>query len=56
LEVLRLVADGLSNPEIAAKLYLSPGTVKVHMRHIYEKLHVNSRVQAAARAKTLNLL
>ncbi len=56
LEVLCLVAEGLSNPEIARKLYLSPGTVKVHIRHIYEKLDVNSRVQAAARAKTLNLL
>jgi len=56
LEVLRLVAEGLSNAEIAHKLFLSPGTVKVHVRHLYEKLDVNSRVQAAARAKTLNLL
>jgi DNA-binding CsgD family transcriptional regulator len=56
LEVLRLVAEGLSNPEIAQKLFLSSGTVKVHIRHIYEKLNVNSRVQAAARAKNLNLL
>ncbi len=56
LEVLRLVAEGLSNPEIAEKLYLSTGTVKVHVRHIYEKLDVSSRVQAAARAKSLNLL
>lgn len=56
LEVLRLVAEGLSNPEIAERLYLSLGTVKVHMRHIYDKLDVNSRVQAAARAHDLNLL
>ena len=56
LEVLRLVAEGLSNPEIAQTLFLSPGTVKVHIRHIYDKLDVNSRVQAAARAKILHLL
>src|SRR5206468_2112860 len=38
LDVLRLVVEGLSNPEIAQRLYLSPETVKTHMRHIMEKL------------------
>ncbi|MCC7450865.1 MAG: hypothetical protein IT324_25850 [Anaerolineae bacterium] len=56
VEVLRLIADGLSNAEIAQKLYLSVGTVKVHIRHIYEKLGVNSRTQAMAAAQQLNLL
>jgi LuxR family maltose regulon positive regulatory protein len=56
LEVLRLLADGLSNPEIAQKLYLSVGTVKVHLKHIYGKLDVSSRTQAAARAHELGLL
>jgi LuxR family maltose regulon positive regulatory protein len=56
LEVLRLVAEGLSNPEIAQKLYLSVGTVQVHLKHIYGKLEVSSRTQAAARAHELSLL
>ena len=56
LEVLRLVAEGLSNAEIAQKLFLSVGTVKVHTRSIYGKLGVNSRTQAVAEAQTLHLL
>jgi len=56
LEVLRLIADGLSNGEIAQKLYLSIGTVKVHARNIYGKLGVSSRTQAIAQAQKLNLL
>ncbi|MCU0523485.1 MAG: response regulator transcription factor [Elainella sp. Prado103] len=47
LEVLRLVVDGKSNPEIAATLYLSLSTVKCHVRSIMEKLSVDDRVQAA---------
>jgi LuxR family transcriptional regulator, maltose regulon positive regulatory protein len=47
LEVLGLVANGLSNREIARKLYISVATVKVHLRHIFEKLGVSSRTQAA---------
>lgn len=47
LEVLRLVVDGKSNPEIAATLYLSVSTVKVHVRSIMGKLTVDDRVQAA---------
>jgi predicted ATPase/DNA-binding CsgD family transcriptional regulator len=56
LEVLRLIADGLSNAEIAQKLFLSVGTVKVHTRNIYGKLGVGSRTQAVSQAQKLNLL
>ena len=56
LEVLRLIADGLSNQETAEKLYLSLHTVKIHARNIYAKLGVNSRTQAVARGKELGLL
>jgi LuxR family transcriptional regulator, maltose regulon positive regulatory protein len=56
LEVLPLLADGLTNEEIAARLYLSLHTVKAHARNIYAKLGVGSRTQAAARARALGLL
>ena len=47
LEVLKLMVEGKSNPEIAAVLYLSPNTVKTHVRGIMNKLSVDDRVQAA---------
>jgi len=56
LEVLRLVADGLSNHEIADLLILAIGTVKAHVHTIYGKLGVQSRTQAIARARELSLL
>ncbi|HET8840979.1 MAG TPA: response regulator transcription factor [Ktedonobacteraceae bacterium] len=56
LEVLSLIARGLSNREIARQLVLSTGTVKVHTRNIYGKLNVNSRTQAVAQATRFNLL
>lgn len=56
LEVLRLIAEGLSNREIAQKLFLSNNTVKGHSRSIYGKLGVNSRTRAAARARSMGLL
>ncbi|MEA2386301.1 MAG: hypothetical protein QOJ22_475 [Thermoleophilaceae bacterium] len=49
-EILRLVAQGRDNTEIAKELYLSPSTVKNHVSSILEKLGVESRVQAAVRA------
>ena len=56
LQVLRLVAAGKSNQEIAAELVLAVGTVKAHTSNIYGKLGVRSRTQAVARARELNLL
>ncbi|UCD83198.1 MAG: winged helix-turn-helix transcriptional regulator [Desulfobacterales bacterium] len=56
LEVLHLIAAGLSNREIAAKLFISLNTVKTHTKNINSKLDVNSRTRAVARAKELNLL
>jgi LuxR family maltose regulon positive regulatory protein len=56
LEVLRALAAGQSNRAIAQQLYLSVATVKVHLKHIYGKLAVNSRIEALARARELNLL
>jgi DNA-binding NarL/FixJ family response regulator len=50
LEVLRLLVDGQSNPQIAANLHLSPATVKTHVRNILNKLGVNHRVQAVVLA------
>ena len=56
LEVLRLIAKGLSNREIAQELFVTPGTVKRHTHNIYGKLEVRSRTQAVARARDLNLV
>ncbi len=56
LEVLGLIAQGLSNREIARHLILSTGTVKVHTRNIYGKLGVGSRTQALAQATRFKLL
>jgi LuxR family maltose regulon positive regulatory protein len=56
VEVLELVAAGRSNAEIARELYLSVGTVKAHVHHIFGKLLVRSRSQAVARARELHLL
>ncbi|MFS0841092.1 LuxR C-terminal-related transcriptional regulator [Paenibacillus sp. 1P03SA] len=54
-EVLGLIAQGLSNREIAGKLFLALDTVKGHNRRIFEKLHVQRRTEAIARARELNL-
>ena len=56
LEVLHLIAGGLSNQEIAEKLFISLNTVKTHTKNINSKLNVNSRTKAVARAKELGLL
>ncbi len=55
-EVLLLVADGLSNQEIAARLYISLNTVRSHTKSLFNKLEVHSRTQAMARAQELGLL
>lgn len=50
LEVLRLIAAGHSNSEIASILYVSPNTIKTHVRSVLNKLGVNHRVEAAVLA------
>jgi LuxR family maltose regulon positive regulatory protein len=52
-EVLQLVSQGLSNRQIARTLWIAESTVKVHIRHLFEKLGVQSRTEAAARAAEL---
>jgi DNA-binding CsgD family transcriptional regulator len=49
-EVVRLVAEGLRNDAIAQRLFIAPGTVKVHMSHIFAKLGITTRAQLAAQA------
>jgi len=56
LEVLRLIAQGLSNREIADRLFLALSTVKGHTRIIFDKLQVQRRTEAVARARELGLL
>ncbi len=56
LEVLKLMAEGQSNSEIAAHLYLSHNTVKTHVRGIFNKLGVDHRVQAVVAALRQGLI
>jgi LuxR family maltose regulon positive regulatory protein len=56
LEVLRLVAAGMKNAEIAKELFVVVGTVKAHLNSIYRKLGVSSRTQAVSRARELGML
>ena len=56
MEVLKLMVDGYSNPEIATALYLSPNTIKTHIRGIMNKLAVDDRVQAAVVALRAGLV
>jgi DNA-binding CsgD family transcriptional regulator len=55
-EVLALVADGLTNPQVAGRLYLSPRTVGQHLRSIYRKLGVPSRAAATREAVDRGLI
>ena len=54
--MLGLLAEGLTNREIAQRLFISPKTVNTHVGHIFDKLDVHSRVEAAGRAQRLGLL
>ena len=56
IQVLQLIAEGLTNREIASRLYLALNTVKAHTGNIYGKLGVHNRTQAVARARALGLL
>ena len=56
LEILNLLAQGHSNQEIAAKLFVSVSTVKTHIQNLFEKLDVKRRIQAIEKARNLNLI
>ena len=56
VEILELLGRRLRTKEIAEQLYIAPATVKTHLKHLYQKLGVNSRRQAVTRAYALNLL
>jgi two-component system, NarL family, response regulator LiaR len=56
LEVLQLMADGLSNQEIADKLFVSLNTVKTHSSKVFEKLNVKRRTQATEKGKRMGII
>lgn len=56
IDVLQQMAEGLTNPEIAERLYISKHTVKVHTRNLYSKLDVNNRTQAVTKARSLGII
>ena len=56
LEVLQLMAEGLSNQEIAQRLYVSLSTIKTHAKNLFEKLGVERRTQAIDKAKKLSII
>ena len=56
LEVLRLVASGASNGDVAASLHITDATVKTHLVHVFSKLGVSSRTAAVSSARTLGIL
>lgn len=56
MEILELLAQGFSNQEIAAKIFVSLSTVKTHIQNIFEKLSVKRRMQAVEKAKALGLI
>jgi NarL family two-component system response regulator LiaR len=56
LEILALIAQGLSNREIGEKLFISENTIKTHSSRLFEKMQVNRRVQAVQKAKDLGLI
>jgi DNA-binding NarL/FixJ family response regulator len=56
MEIPALVAEGCPNKEIASRLFISTATVRTHLMHIYEKLHVHCRTEAAAKYLRTNPL
>jgi len=56
IEILRLVATGASNKEIAEQLFISEGTVKNHLSNILSKLGVHDRMQAVLKAKEMGII
>ena len=56
MDVLELIAEGMTNQEIAQELYLSKNTIKSHSSKIYQKLNVNNRNQAVSKARLLGIL
>ncbi|MEA5067327.1 MAG: LuxR C-terminal-related transcriptional regulator, partial [Eubacteriales bacterium] len=56
LEVLRLTAEGLRRDEVAARMFVSPGTVKAHLENIYRKLGVSGKTAALKKAQMLKIL
>jgi len=55
-EILRLIADGLSNREIGEKLFVSENTVKTHSSRLFDKMNVSRRVQAVQKGRELGLI
>jgi DNA-binding NarL/FixJ family response regulator len=55
-EILKLLAEGLRNKEIAEKFFISPLTVKSHIYHLYKKLDVSSRIKAVEKAKGMKII
>jgi LuxR family maltose regulon positive regulatory protein len=56
IEVLRLIASGKSNNDIASEIFVAVSTVKSHVNHIFQKLDVKSRTQAIARSSELGII
>jgi ATP/maltotriose-dependent transcriptional regulator MalT len=56
IQVLRLVAEGASNGDVAARLHISDATVKSHLVHVFSKLGVSSRTAAVSEARSLGML